>query len=239
MHIQVDLHTHTLASGHAYSTVREMAQAASVKGLDAIAITDHGLNFPGGPHEYYFANMTTIPRFLAEVEVLKGVEANIIDPRGRIDLPKYLLAGLDVIIAGFHEKCGYVSGSVEENTDAMLGALNNPYVHFISHPGNPDFPVDLEKIAYSASKLGKAIEINNSSLHSSRPGSDTKCQQFLRHAKTYQTLLVVNSDAHIFTSVGDVDAALAMVSDAGIKQEQILNSHFSWVKNYLCQINKA
>lgn len=239
MHIQADLHTHTLASGHAYSTVREMAQAASVKGLDAIAITDHGLNFPGGPHEYYFANMTAIPRFLAEVEILKGVEANIIDPWGRIDVPKYLLTGLDVIIAGFHEKCGYVSGSVEENTDAMLGALNNPYVHFISHPGNPDFPVDLEKIAYSAGKLGKAIEINNGSLHTSRPGSDTRCQQFLRYAKTYQTLLVVNSDAHIFTSVGDVDEALNMVNEAGIKEEQILNSSFSRVKNYLDQIKKA
>lgn len=238
MHIQVDLHTHTLASGHAYSTVREMAKAASIKGLDAIAITDHGLNFPGGPHEYYFANMTAIPRFLAEVEILKGVEANIIDPSGKIDVPKYLLAGLDVVIAGFHENCGYASGSVEENTDAMLGALNNSYVHFISHPGNPDFPVDLEKIAYSASKMDKAIEINSSSLHHSRPGSDARCRHFLIYAKNYQTPLVVNSDAHIYTSVGDVDQALELIANVGIKQEQILNSSLTRVKNYLYKTNK-
>ncbi|ATW26259.1 phosphatase [Candidatus Formimonas warabiya] len=239
MYIRVDLHTHTIASGHAYSTVREMAQEAKMKGLEAIAITDHGLNFPGGPHEYYFANLTAIPRYLAEVEVLKGVEANIIEPSGKIDVPKYLLTGLDVVLAGFHEYCGYISGSVEENTDAMIGALNNPYVHFVSHPGNPDFPVDLEKIAYAASKLGKAIEINNSSFIHSRPGSDTRCRQFLGYAKNYQTLLVVNSDAHISTSVGEVGAALEAIVSTGIGPEQILNSSLERIRNYLNKQNAS
>jgi len=238
MQIKVDLHTHTVASGHAYSTVREMAHTARAKGLDAIAITDHGLNFPGGPHEYYFSNMTAIPRFLGEVEILKGVEANIIDSSGKIDMPKYLLTGLDIVIVGFHENCGYISGSVEENTDAMLGALNNQYVHFISHPGNPEFPVDLEKIAYSASKIGKAIEINSSSLHHSRPGSNSRCQNFLTYAKIYQTLLVVNSDAHIYSSVGDVEHALELIDHVGINQEQILNCTLTRIKSYLNKINQ-
>ena len=33
---EADLHTHTIASGHAYNTIREMARAAADKGLKAL-----------------------------------------------------------------------------------------------------------------------------------------------------------------------------------------------------------
>ena len=41
MNIEIDTHSHTLASGHAYNTIREMAASASGKGLKGLAITDH------------------------------------------------------------------------------------------------------------------------------------------------------------------------------------------------------
>ncbi|MDS1029215.1 phosphatase [Bacillota bacterium LX-D] len=233
MHIKADLHTHTIASGHAYSTVQEMAQAASSKGLEALAITDHSLNFPGGPHQYYFENISAIPGNLAGVEILKGVEANIVNTDGEIDMPDYLLRSLDLVVAGFHEKCGYESSTVEENTTAMLNALSKPYVYFISHPGNPKFPVNLEKLAFTAHKLGKAIEVNNSSFLRSRPGSVSRCKQLLEYAKKYQTLLVINSDAHIFTAVGEVNAAIEAVEQAGITSEQVLNASVERLHNYL------
>jgi len=59
--IEADLHMHTVNSGHAYSTVDELAKTASFKGLKLIAITEHGPNLPGGPHEYFFGNMSIIP----------------------------------------------------------------------------------------------------------------------------------------------------------------------------------
>ena len=37
----VDTHTHTIASGHAYNTILEMAKAASEKGIKLLGITDH------------------------------------------------------------------------------------------------------------------------------------------------------------------------------------------------------
>ena len=49
--IIADLHTHTIASTHAYSTVTEMVQAAAAKGLYALAITDHARTMPGAPRE--------------------------------------------------------------------------------------------------------------------------------------------------------------------------------------------
>lgn len=42
MKLIADTHSHTLASGHAYSTIREMVRAAFEKGMEAFAITEHG-----------------------------------------------------------------------------------------------------------------------------------------------------------------------------------------------------
>ena len=53
----LDIHTHTLISGHAYNTIMEMAHAASEKGLELLGITDHAPEMPGGPHRFYFDNL--------------------------------------------------------------------------------------------------------------------------------------------------------------------------------------
>ena len=145
MNFEADLHVHTIASGHAFSTVKEVAEAAAGRDLKMVGITDHGVKMPGGPHEYYFWQLLGLPRFIAGVEILRGVEANILDASGSLDLPERLLAELDLVLAGFHEGCGYEPGSVEENTRAMIGAIHNPFVNIICHPGNPVFPVDIEK----------------------------------------------------------------------------------------------
>ena len=81
-----DLHVHTIASGHAYSTVAEVIEAASQRGLEALALTDHGPSMPGGPYRYYFGNLFVIPEREKNVEILKGVEANIIGRDGTLDL---------------------------------------------------------------------------------------------------------------------------------------------------------
>ena len=51
-----DLHTHTVASGHAYSTVTENASYAEQKGLELLGISDHAPKMPGGTHFFYFLN---------------------------------------------------------------------------------------------------------------------------------------------------------------------------------------
>ena len=56
MNFVLDVHTHTLASGHAYSTIREMAQTASEKGLKLLGITEHGPKMPGSCPRHYFQN---------------------------------------------------------------------------------------------------------------------------------------------------------------------------------------
>jgi putative hydrolase len=233
MKMEADLHTHTVASGHAFSTLKEMVEQAALVGLKMMAITDHGLNMPGGPHQYYFSQVIGLPGEICGVEVLKGVEANIIDMDGNIDMPLGILKKLDLVLAGFHPDTGYRAGSVEQNTQALIAAIKNPFVHMISHPGDPEFPVDLEKVVLAAKMAGKALEINNSSFVTSRPGSPPRCTQMARLAARAGTLVAVNSDAHSCFAVGRFDHALEVVDKAGIKPDRVLNTSASLVKKYL------
>ena len=54
MKIAIDTHSHTIASGHAYCTIREMASAAAKKGLQGLAITEHAPTMPGTCHPFIF-----------------------------------------------------------------------------------------------------------------------------------------------------------------------------------------
>jgi len=238
MLLEADLHTHSIASGHAFSTVKEMAGHAAQTGLKMIAVTDHGINMPGGPHEYYFSQIVSLPGNIEGVEVLKGVEANIIDLNGNLDMPVRLLERLDLVLAGFHEGAGYPSGSVEQNTRAMMAAIQNPYVHIICHPGNPEFCVDIEKVVQAASKAGKALEINNNSFSLSRPGSAPRCGQLARLAARTGTLVAINSDAHSCFMVGNFDRALEVATEAGIKPGQVLNTSLDLVRGYLLALRQ-
>ncbi|MDN5344965.1 MAG: putative hydrolase [Clostridia bacterium] len=233
MFLEADLHTHTVASGHAYSTVKELAEAAEKRGLKLIAITDHGLKMPGGPHEYHFGNLVALPRKIGQVEILRGVEANILDTDGTLDLPERLLDQLDIVLAGFHTGTGFDGCSQEEYTRAALAALANPRVHIIVHPGNPEFPIHIEKLVLAAAAQHKALEINNNSFHVSRQGSLPRCQFLAKLARKHGVWVALNSDAHIFSSVGNFARAWQVARSAGITEDQILNLTAARVKEYL------
>ena len=152
----LDTHIHTMASGHAYSTLLEYVSRAKDIGLDLIAITDHAPMMPGASNIFQIANQSVIPRIIDGVKVLRGVEANIIDFDGRIDVEEKYLERLDIVIASFHDVCLKPS-NVSENTKAFLGAIRNPYVDVIGHLGNPKIPVDYELIVKECVKYNTII----------------------------------------------------------------------------------
>ena len=145
MRIIADMHTHTIASGHAYSTLQENLRAAKERGLLFMAMTEHGPAMPHAPHRYYFGNLSVLPREVDGVRLLTGVEANILNTDGELDLADRYLKRLEYVAVGLHRDC-IPSGSQEENTAAILAALKNPYVDAIVHPGNPAFPIDFLKV---------------------------------------------------------------------------------------------
>jgi putative hydrolase len=236
MKMLADLHVHTLASGHAYSTLGEVAVAAAGKGLELVAITDHGPAMPGGPHDYYFGNLRVVPETMCGVRILCGVEANILDSRGTLDMREVYLQRLDLVLAGLHTPC-VAPMCKDENTRALLGALENPYVDIVVHPGNPDFPIDSEQLVRAAARLGKVLEINNSSFLV-RQGSADSCLEIARLTKRYKVMVSIGSDAHIAQDVGELSRAAEIALQAGIPAENILNLNAARVAAYLTKRGK-
>lgn len=234
MKIIADIHTHTLASGHAYSTLNELACTAAEKGLEGLAITDHGPSLPGGPHRYHFYAMRFIPNTIAGVRIFRGIEANILDEHGTLDLEQEVLAELDFVMAGFHEHCGFSEGDAEHNTRTLLAVMRNPLVKCISHPGNPIYPLDYEQIVQATLETGTALEINNSSLTAvSRKGSCDNCATIARLCAQYGAPIMIGSDAHIAQGVGIFDDALKLVQEAGIREEQVINASMERLLKFL------
>ena len=98
--VLLDAHTHTVASGHAYSSLQEMAKAAADMGLEVLGITEHGPSVPGTCPTLYFKNMFVVPRRMYGVRLLMGCEINILDTKGSLDLTDEQIGWLD--ISKFH-----------------------------------------------------------------------------------------------------------------------------------------
>jgi len=236
MKFVADLHIHTISSGHAYSTVMENARAAADKGLEMIAITDHGPAMPGAPHAYHFGNMRVIPDELFGVRVLKGVEANIIDQAGNLDLADIYLAKLDIVLAGLHNVCTPI-GSVAENTEMMINAIKNPWVDVIVHPGNPQYLIDAQAVVQAAVEFDVAVELNNSSLKLSRAGSAPYCEKILALAKQYGAKIIVGTDSHFASAIGDFTEAMVLLKKYEISPSAILNTSIASIRNHLGRLS--
>lgn len=232
MKYEVDTHCHTIASGHAYSTLIENAHEAANKGLKMIAITDHGPAMGEGVNRYYFGNMTVVPRQIKGVYILKGIEANILDDKGTLDLPERYLKKLDIVLAGLHTGCFSGSG-VEDNTRAVIETIKNPYVDIIVHPGNPEFPLDIDRFVEAAAEYNVHIEINNSSFTVSRKGSKDNCILIAKKAASIGAKISLGSDAHICYDIGNFDEAYEIIKGAGISEENILNTSMEKVVGFL------
>lgn len=231
--IKTDLHVHTVASGHAYSTVREICAEAARRGLEMVAIADHGPAMPGGAHLYHFTNMVVMPRELYGVQVLRSAECNIVNLEGELDVEERGLNALDLVQAGMHPGCGYSGESVEDNTRAVMAAVEGGRVDILVHPGNPLFPLDYETVVSAAASNGVPLEVNNSSFTVVRKGSLDNCRLIVRLAVEKGALISVGSDAHDASLVGKFEEALRLIDELGVPEEQIVNRDADSVKAFL------
>lgn len=220
----LDVHTHTLASVHAYSTIREMITAAKEKGLSLVGISDHAPAMPGAFHEFYFCNFKVIRRDAYGIDLFMGVELNILDFTGSTDLRQEYLNRLDYAIASLHNPC-IKPGSREENTAALIGAMQKPKVKIIGHPDNPDYPVDFAALAQAAKEYHVLLECNNSSYTpgGSRQGSRELAGELLAACKRYNTMVIMGSDAHIDLEVGSHAYAQAILQQNDFPEELVIN----------------
>lgn len=230
----LDAHTHTIASGHAYSTIMENAACAAEAGLELLGITDHAPAMAGGTQPSYFLNFSTIPREISGVEIYMGAELNIMDYDGNIDLDEFYLKRMDYAIASLHPPC-IPFGTMEENTNAVLKAMENPYVKILGHPGDPRYPIDCKAIVDKAVETETLIEINDASLipNGFRKGSEVYIGEILKLCQKKNFPVILASDAHFATHIGKFDNALRLINEAGFPEELIINRSKELFKNFL------
>ena len=231
---KMDLHTHTIASGHAYNTRNEMIAAAHGKGLEILAITEHAPAMPESCQHMYFSNYRVLPRRYKDMTVLYGVELNILDYAGHVDLPDGILKDMDITLASIHPPC-YVSGTVEENTSAYLGAMKNPYINIIAHPDDSRFPIDYETLVKAAKEYHVLLEVNNTSLSplSFRQGARENYRKMLDLCMKYQVPIIVDSDAHVDAQVGEHKFALEVLEEIGFSEQLVLNTDSEAIYDYI------
>lgn len=220
----MDLHTHTIASGHAYSTLRENFEAAKVAGLQVIGTSEHARLMPGTAPQMYFINFKVIPKEMDGIRIVNGIEANIYDEKGSIDVEEPILGKMDYIIASLHIPCVKDMG-FEGNTNAYLGAIKNPDVSVIGHPDDGRYPFDIDAVAAAAAEYHTALELNNSSLKpgATRVGGRENSRKMLEACKKYGTMVLMGSDSHICYDIGKFDEALKLLEEVNFPEEQVLN----------------
>ena len=235
MTIEIDTHAHTLVSGHAYNTMREMVQMAAEKGLKGLALTEHAPKMPGSTNLYYFENLGVVPRKMYGIDVLLGSELNILDAAGSVDLPKSVLRKLDIAIASIHTLCFEDEWKKEPVTEAYLNAMENPWIDIIGHPDDGRYEVDYEALVQGAREYGKVLELNNHSMDPdcNRENAVENDTIMLEYCKKYRVPVVMDSDAHFDLLIGEFDLARDLLTKLDFPEELVLNRSVDAVKKYV------
>lgn len=232
MFIEADLHCHSVASTHAYSTVKELAESAYENGLKLFALTDHAPEMEDAPHIWHFHNLSVLPRYIKNVIVLKGVEANLINKEGEIDLTDYDLKCIEWVVVSCHEPV-IKPGSSEDNTRAYLNLIkNHREVDLIGHPTTWKYPVDFNILVKVCKEYEVFLELNESSVKFGR--SPVKnCIEMLNICKKYSTPVIVNTDCHYSDIIGKTPIVNKIIEDIGFPKELIFNRKSQNIINYL------
>ena len=228
-----DVHMHSVMSGPAFGTIRELAAEAAARGLKLIGVTEHGPGIPGTVDPIYFRNLTDAPRVLYGIEMLYGSEVNVLSG-GKLSLDRRHLDCLDYAAAGIHRQC-YEDEGVVRNTDNVIRCMEDSKVRFISHPDDGNFPLDYPALVQGAKEYGVALEVNNSSLRkpTMRPGCVENYERMVPLCVEYGVPIIVNTDAHDPSAVGDFAHARALMKRLGVPDERIVNNDLEKLKCFL------
>ena len=241
-----DLHIHTMMSGHAFCTINECIETAQNRGLSLIAFTDHGPAMEHSAHEGYFEMFARLPRLFGGLNVLFGCEMNILNKSGDVDLSKETMSGLDIILAGLHERTPYKGTGELENTSAIINAMMRyPEINIITHPFRAEFPVSINDVVQAAKEYNVLLEINLSLLLSAiRQKSNGKFATIVNKTAELISCLqlsgsgyVINSDAHYSEEIGINDEQYKLLtSELGILHEFVLNDNIVSLKHFIPSI---
>ncbi len=237
--VKVDPHTHTIFSGHAYSTIEENAIHAAEMGMEAIAITDHfSPHFSRADNLFKdfgtILNMSALPKVIHGVRIFSGAEVDIVDFNGNLagydmkghksdkSVVEALLDYIEVSIASVHGFEGYKNGSCLQNTQMYVNVIHNYKVDIIGHADRGGIVYDLKEILKAAKVEGTIIEINEHSFDFDEQ-TIRNCRNLAIGCAEEGVPIVVSSDAHSAFFIGKFNRALKMLEEINFPKELVAN----------------
>ena len=187
--IFIDLHTHSISSGHGSTdTINDMAKTAAARGIQILGISEHGPATAGSAKPSYFRSLKLANRNRFGVQLLYGAEVNIVTPAGDLDLDDEVLSCLDYALVSIHPPT-LTPYEHRDLTHAYVNAMEHPKVKFLGHIDDARFPVDFERLLAISKEKGVYPEINNGSLmpDAYRKGGQENCRKIL----TFSHFLVI------------------------------------------------
>lgn len=223
--ILMDLHTHSISSGHgSTNTINDMAKAASARGLQILGISEHGPASKGSAKPSYFRSLKLARRHRFGVQLLFGAEVNIITPAGALDLEDDVLAGLDYALVSIHPPT-LTPYEHRDLTHAYVNAMEHPKVCFLGHIDDARFPVDFERLLAIAKEKQIYPEINNGSLmpDAYRKGGQENCRKILEICKRLELPVLLSSDSHGVKNIGNVQYVIPLLEECNFPSHLIIN----------------
>ena len=243
-----DVHTHTLYSRHAYSTIQENVEAAAAAGLELLGSADH-FSHMLYPEQHlrnfqYFINMDIWPRTWHGVTLLRAAEVDIIGLKGELfgqDLPisndisgrklerpttlfGRIAPRMDYLVTSVHDRAFTEGASLAQTTEMYVRALEEPKVFILGHTGRSSVPYDLDEVLTCAKEHHKLIELNEHSLGLDPDGRyRTACGKIAQRCAELGVGVTVDSDAHMAWQIGQYDSVTAMLEEIHFPEELIMN----------------
>lgn len=230
----IDLHTHSVLSTHAFSSLTENIAEANRKGLKYLGSSEHQFDDKGvGIHPFAAHNLKSVPENINGTRFLKGLEFNI-QLDGSIDTSSLKKSMLDYGIASLHSYVYHDQG-IELNTKAYLNALDNEHITIIGHIDDGRYPTDYKQVIEKCKKVHKLIEINNSSLKpdNGRVNSRENYVKVIELCKELKQPVIINSDAHICYDVGNYELAYNLLKELYFPNELIVNFNENLILEYI------
>ena len=221
-----DLHIHSNYSRDGVSSVPEIVETAMSKNLESIAITDHGPELSVG------IDLSDIHALVEEVrkyqgkkslKIILGMEANIKDRYGNIDINEHVCKQIDFVIGSIHyvreastteeTALAYLQRVERAITKHRLNVLGHPF--FLHRDLFPYVPRDyIEEFLELAAKRSVAMELN---VKYRAPNDE-----FLKLCLRHNVKLSVGSDAHRAEEVGEVRWAFKKLEKLGARKEDLI-----------------
>ena len=239
MRIFGDYHIHSEFSRDAVGTIDDIARTARERGLQEIAITDHGPRaFVGCKTKHYDQIRALVDKANKEhsIKVYFGVEANVIGTDGQIDVEQEYRRDIDIVLCGFHRIVRmadfksfflfyipnhfyrtirwFPKRRVRKNTEIMKNVIEKNDIDIWSHP-NLYFKLDVVEVAKTCAQRGTLIELNGKRI-SFRPID-------FERMKSVGAKFVINSDAHEPKMIGRIDRVAEFLKNCDYDIDDIIN----------------